>query len=817
MAFAPRPVLLRRALGWAAALAVAAAPAAAPAQSPPAQAPAGVVNADVPDLFGGGGVVRAGYVAPAGGPSGVVRTSAEVPVVGALVIGAPAALALGAPVADLDFLLAPKPAAPAAEPETSKSETAGTPTLAPKTTVSTPHSVAKPAAPARPAPAVEAGPRPGKAVAQSDMNPTDADPAGPTPVAPAAPEPTAPPAFSAADFGFGPAAPAAPAAPDAPKQDGAVKTADATADPAADPFAVVPAAAAPDPEPEPAPVADPFAPNPLSDNPLAADEPPPAPTAATNPAVPAKAAGPARVADAARDGARPSINRIVPDAAIDDPAGEEIDAEQPIADAPIGGPTGDGTTDDFASAADFANAADGPQTAALGVRVLRTGPVRLGRPCTAELIVRNDGPADAAAVVVTAQIPAGLRLADAAPTPDRTARGNRTSRPSWVIPALAAGERRTLTLTLIPEAGGPAKLAAGVRGTVVAADPLVVTEPKIAVEIDGPDETLLGEPATQTIAVSNPGSGAIDEVILEVVLPDGLEHRGGPKRLTMNVGALAAGETKPVRLALVATAGGAQTIAVTARGEAGLSAAAARTVEVASPQIELAIAGPSLRYVNRDATIALTVTNPGDAATDNVRLGYRVPEGFAFLTADASGTHDPAGRTVRWFLGRVDAGASRTVTVDLKATAGGEQTHRAEVSASSRAKASAEHVTRIEGTASLVLTIEDSDDPVEVGSETVYTVTVANEGTAPAKTVGLACRLPEGCETGPVRGPAASRREGRLVLFDSLPDLAPGKRAVYTLRVKGTTAGSKRFQTRLVSDSISEPLIHEEITKFYAE
>ena len=549
----------------------------------------------------------------------------------------------------------------------------------------------------------------------------------------------------------------------------------------------------------------------------------PEPSAA-RPAGPARPADAARVADAGRDGARPSISRVVPDAALDDPAGEEIDAADAARDIGAGPEAGDGSADaatsaasDFAAAADFAAAPEGPQTATLGVRVRRRGPVRVGRPSRCELVVRNDGPADAAAVVVTAQIPATLRVADAAPAPDRTARGNRLTRPTWRLAALAAGEERTIALTVVPEAAGPARIAAGVRGTVVAADPLVVTEPKLAVKIEGAREVLLGEPATQTILVSNPGTGAVDGVVIEASLPDGLEHRGGPKRLTMNVEALAAGETKVVRLALAATAGGTQTVRVKVRGEGGLEAAAEAPVVVASPQIRLAVAGPSLRYVNREATITLTVTNPGDAATDNVRLGYRVPEGFRFLNADASGTHDPAGRTVRWFLGRVEAGGERVATVRLKAVAGGEQTHRAEVSASSRAKAAAEHVTRIEGTASLVLTIDDSDDPVEVGAETVYTVTVRNEGTAAARDVALACGLPDGCEAGPVRGPAASRRDGRVVLFDRLPALKPGAAAVYTLRVRGTTPGSKRFQTRLVSDGISEPLIHEEITKFYGE
>ena len=453
-----------------------------------------------------------------------------------------------------------------------------------------------------------------------------------------------------------------------------------------------------------------------------------------------------------------------------------------------------------AAAIDFNSAPLGPQTAAVSVRWVRRGPVRVGRACVAELVVANDGPGDARDLEIVGSIPAALNLTAAEPAPDR---GLNSDRPVWTLPALAAGEERAIVVTYTPTTGGNAALGAAVRTTLLAADAVTVTEPKLSVAVEGVSEALLGEPATQNIVVSNAGTGAVDEVLIEAVLPEGLEHRGGPKRLTMNVGALAAGESKPVRLALIASAGGVQTIVVKARGEGGLVADAEAAVNVKSPQIELAIAGPSLRYVNREATVALTVSNPGETAAENVRLGYRVPAGFAFLDADKSGTHDPAGRTVRWFLGRIEPGESLTAAVQLKATADGEQVHRAEVSASSRAKASAEHVTRVAGTASLVLTIDDSDDPVEVGAATTYTVTVKNEGTAPAKTVGLACRLPEGTDLGPVRGPAASRRETRLVLFDSLPELKPGKTAVYTIRVTGTTPGSKRFQTRLVSESIS--------------
>ena len=561
------------------------------------------------------GVVRAGFESPAGAKAGVVRTAGTAPAPAAFPVPAPAASPLGEPADDLDFFLAPNPvpAAPAKTTAGAKAETKAT---------------------------AQAGATAGATAEPSVRR------------APPVPGRTT---FSAADFGFAPAAPAGTPADDGvddpfaePTDDGLddpfaepagrVTTADATVDPAVK-TPVTPAA-------DPAPV-DPFAAgprNPLAPaNPLA--DPLADPFAEPAPAVPTdeskttpEATPPARTAEAStKPIPKPSAAKIpatVPPAAIAGTAAGE--AVRAAIEAP--------TT---------------PQTAAVSVRWERTGPVRVGRLCTATLIVANAGPADARGVEVTGVVSdyLGLTGADPAPVVGSTVAAGGVLRPVWAVGDLPAGEERRIVLTHRPTAAGDATgpgapvLAATVRTAIAARDAVVVTEPKLTVELDGTREALIGEPAAQTIRVTNPGTGSIDQVLVEATLPAGLEHRGG-KTLTMNVGALAAGQTKPIRLSLTTTAGGVQTVRVKARGEGGLEAVAEASVKVNSPQVELALSGPSLRYVNRTATLTLTVTNPGDAATDNVRMAYRVPDGFAYLAADNSGSYDPSGRIVTWFLGR---------------------------------------------------------------------------------------------------------------------------------------------------------------------
>ena len=85
----------------------------------------------------------------------------------------------------------------------------------------------------------------------------------------------------------------------------------------------------------------------------------------------------------------------------------------------------------------------------------------------------------------------------------------------------------------------------------------VVEEPRLDLSVHGPKELMVGDPATQAITVSNPGNGTARNVTIEARITKGLEHPHG-ERLVVQVGSLNAGESRLVRLPLVAVAGGPQ-------------------------------------------------------------------------------------------------------------------------------------------------------------------------------------------------------------------------------------------------------------------
>ena len=450
-------------------------------------------------------------------------------------------------------------------------------------------------------------------------------------------------------------------------------------------------------------------------------------------------------------------------------------------------------------------------TPVVTLKWVQRGPINVGQKCRCDLVVKNASSVPAKSVEITAFFPNTIRLASTKPAPVQA-----TNHLVWTFPALAAGEEKTIEIIMIPSRRGEIATTANVRFTGTSSAAFQVEEPMLKVAMKGPQEVMVGDPASQVVTISNPGTGIAENVTLEVHLPKGLEHIRG-ERLLMEVGSLNPGETRSVRLSLAAVSGGTHTVKVEVKGGAALSQTAASQVNVIAPSLKVAVDGPGLRYLGRNASYTISVSNDGQVATNNVRVSHKVADGFGFVSADRGGKFDPATGTVNWFVGRLEANQQTQLKVRLTAKKLGNFQQFVQASSEHGAQAQAKAKTVIDGSASLILEIVDLDDPVEVGAETAYEIRVRNSGTKAAQNVGLSCELPNGVALISAKGTVKHIAEGGMIIFKALPILAPGKTALFRVHVRGSQPGNKRFRTRLTSDSVQEPLVVEELTKFYAD
>lgn len=459
----------------------------------------------------------------------------------------------------------------------------------------------------------------------------------------------------------------------------------------------------------------------------------------------------------------------------------------------------------------FGKSSSATGTPSVSVEWVKHGEINVGQECTCDLVVKNSGKVSAREVVVDAIFPASVRLTHANPEPALVA-----DHLEWSIPELAAGEERTIHITMIPSQRGDLATTANVRFTGTAASVFKVEEPLLKITTQAPAEVIIGDPLVQTVTITNPGTGIAQNVKIQIVTPEGLEATRGD-RSQIEIGALNPGESRTVRLSFTAIAGGEQTLEVTASADSGLNQAAEATVNVIAPSLAIAVEGPNLRYAGRDARYTLSITNEGQAATNNVRVTHRIPKGFKFLKADKGGTLDANAGSVNWSVGHLEPAQSVQLKVQLQATELGQFEHHVFASAEHGVTAKADTTTQVEGSASLALEIQDLDDPVEVGQETAYEIRISNTGSKAAQNVGLTFEMPNGVELINVQSATQHLAKNGLILFNDLPELAPGKTALFRVHVRGATEGNQRVRARLTSESIEQELITEELTKFYAE
>ncbi|MFL5331087.1 MAG: hypothetical protein ACJ8C4_19525 [Gemmataceae bacterium] len=435
--------------------------------------------------------------------------------------------------------------------------------------------------------------------------------------------------------------------------------------------------------------------------------------------------------------------------------------------------------------------------------------VNVGATLTYDIIVRNVGACPVSLVRVEDELPAGTKYAGSEPAAEPV--GDRLV---WSLGSMEAGTERKLHVEVQPSAEGEFRSNATVSFSATAAMRSKVVCPKLAVTITGPESALSGEPVPFQIQVSNPGSGPVQNLVLRVKLPVGLQHPNG-NHVEAELGALPAGETRTIPLRTTAAAGGLVSAEVSATGEGVAEAAAKADVQLLQPQLQIRRTGPSKILFKGEVTEEFEIHNPGNAPANNVTIVEVLPPGLEFIGASDSGTFDATSRSVTWKLGLAPAGARRTIALKTRATVVGDHPSRTVATADRGLEARADGVVAVEGVPALAIEIVALDDPIEVGGELTFEIRAFNRGSCPCTNIQIQGIAPEGLLPCDANGPTAGKTAGQQVTFEALPKLATKADAVFRIKVRAMQAGDFRFKVQMSCDELKLPVIKEEAARVY--
>ena len=455
---------------------------------------------------------------------------------------------------------------------------------------------------------------------------------------------------------------------------------------------------------------------------------------------------------------------------------------------------------------------EGPQSPQVIVQKIAPPEIQVGRPAVLRVVVRNTGPAAASEVEIHDQVPRGTRLLGTAPPASPGARGELV----WSLGTLKPGGETSVEMQIMPTEEGEVGSVATVRFQADATARSIVTRPRLVVETSGANRVLVGDDTMLTFTVSNPGSGVATGVVLAEHIPAGLKHPGGAE-LEYTVGDLKPGDTRQLQLRLKAVQAGTIANVITARADANLRTQHRFNLEVISPQLNVALTGPKRRYLEREATYQLSVSNPGTAPAQQVELVAYLPQGLKFVNANNAGRYDEGTRAVYWRLDELPVnqhGSVELVTLPIEA---GQFSIKVHGTAQRGLVVEKEQPVLVEGLAAVLFQLSHTKDPLEIGGETAYEITVVNQGSKASSNLQMSVLLPAELKPLAAEGPTRYTIENNKVVFENLPQLAPKTVATFRVRAQGVRAGDLRVRCQLMTDEMQQPVVKEESTRVYAD
>ncbi|WP_442506885.1 hypothetical protein SH528x_005759 [Novipirellula sp. SH528] len=453
---------------------------------------------------------------------------------------------------------------------------------------------------------------------------------------------------------------------------------------------------------------------------------------------------------------------------------------------------------------------EGIQSPSIVIQKRAPSEVKVGKPASFVIHVQNVGSVEALDVQVHDRVPQGMRMIDASPTPQQ--QGEILV---WELGAMPAGDERTVTMQLVPEQEGELGSVARVTFEAAASVRTISTRPELKVVQRAPEQVLIGQQLEIEVEVSNPGSGAATGVVVQEDVPEGLEHPKG-KQLDNLLGDLAPGETRHQVLRMRAVAPGMIQNTIRLVADDGLTTEHTVNVEVVAPEIQVALAGPARRFLERPATYQLEIVNNGTADATHVEIKAQLDRGFTFVSTDFEGQYDPSQHVVSWYLESLPKGGRGQVPLTLLPVEEGNRKIVLDARADLGVIARSESSVTVESLAEMTFQITDSADPIEVGGESIYEIRVKNSGSRDDSNVRVQLQLPPGIERIASDGDAQEDGRGGM-FFAPKPLLAANSELVYRIRVRGVAEGTHIVKAIVTSDQSAVPVTKEESTMVYSD
>lgn len=450
------------------------------------------------------------------------------------------------------------------------------------------------------------------------------------------------------------------------------------------------------------------------------------------------------------------------------------------------------------------------EAATSAVKLEKTGPaeVTLNQPFTYTITATNLTNEALEGVVISDMVPAGLEIRSSEPP---VAGG--AGRPTWNIGTIGPKGSSTVKVTAVAKAKGNFTYCADITWSQHACITVAVVEPALKLTKQMPAAIMTCDPVNITLTVTNNGSGTARNVVVRDMMPNGMVADDGKSGAAFTVGDLAAGESKTMVIKAKVSKSGEYVNEAVATADGGLESKASASLKASKPSLTLSKKGTEKVYAGRQISYTLEVKNTGDGDAKDTVVIDTLPAGVGFVSADNGGAN--AGGQVKWALGTLKPGEARTLGLIVTAPAISVVHNTASASAYCADAVSAVWDTNVVGIPGVLLEVVDIEDPVQVGDNVVYVITITNQGSAPQTNINVSATLPASEQFVSGGGASAATAAGQKITFGTIANLPAKQKIEWRLTVKAIAEDDARLMVQSKSDQQTKPVEETESTNLY--
>lgn len=438
----------------------------------------------------------------------------------------------------------------------------------------------------------------------------------------------------------------------------------------------------------------------------------------------------------------------------------------------------------------------------LRTRTLGPASLTLHQVATYRIQIENRGKTAAELLTVRCQLPQWVELKQRVSQTGDVAFQSGTL--IWSIPHIDARDQEELTLQLVPREGKAfdLKVDVDVRPSNLTKR-IAVREPGLRVEMEGPGDINFEDRKTWHATVSNPGTGRVENVSLDL-------YSGTERVASTQLNMLEPGTHRKIDIRVIPRdTGKHQMRLVSSAGS--IQDSATQPFSVHRGELRVTIVGALRGYAGQAATYKVSVHNEGDAAIPNVLVSLPLPNDVSYV--GGIDQVDVTDQGLSWVLPKLAAGDVEQFALELVSSTGGAKELSATAVSMDRLSGGDTIVVTSLTAPDLRLVVRDPVGPRSLRNRLVYKIDVVNHGTGEAKGVSVVAIVADECEIIDVSGTAAI--DGQNVYFKPKESLPAGHKLSFEVIARPKAAGTHDFRVVAQSSLPVVRLATQETTLVY--